>query len=124
MSINRNNKAPWKAHDVLFVFAWMFLLLAIGEYWISHNNIHFEKGNSLVTIGTIVFQWLTMLLPLYFFTRKKYGASWRDFGFGKKITLTKALKFIAIAYATLILIGIAISYISSTWGISISGYES
>lgn len=114
----------WKISDLAWTMLSMIGLTTLVQFILGANDIRFdgEEANSLVTFVAISLQWLAMLLPLWFFTKKKYGSTWADLGFNKDCSWWKGIGYMIGAYLLMLVIFGILSYLVEL-GVEIPGFE-
>lgn len=119
-------QAPWTFKDLIFIslFAGVLMLAYVGGLYFFDIKNYLKTGDlkSLYLIGILILQWLAFLLPLIFFTARKYKLKWEHFGF-VRVGILKTLGLVIGSYFLYIGITLIISLVSIYNNIKIPGYQ-
>lgn len=86
--VNHMNKLfsqPWTLRDLVKIFLVITLVVlfteTIFDYFKFEKFLENAKIKSIVVFSLFILQTIIFLIPLYFFTFKKYGTKLKEFGF-------------------------------------------
>lgn len=121
---------PWKFRDLIFVFISIILLVLafFGLQYLAQTfgfieQLSYIRYKSFLVLILFILQNLIFLIPLYFFTFKKYGAHLRDFGF-RVIPFFRALRLAFTSYFLFFFFVFVLAFILYSLGIEhIPGFE-
>ncbi len=116
---------PWTISDLFQVFvliaALMIVVLSVADYVFSDGAIFGHWPQETITGILYVAQSITLLAPLFLFTKLKHKSDWTLFGF-HKIAVKKILVRIAQGYLFYYLISAVFFQIKMSFQTEIPGY--